>query len=181
MLNKIIYLFLVGICGFANYGLAFTIINQTDASKVIEIQEAYRPAPKEPGELCAPQSLGYCCKKTTLSPYSSLDVTLKHNPSVLLVSIITEKKKGRKITTTKETTCYEHYDYLGQYVENFDDNWGLVIHKPIDLKNSDFLSDYWNRINQERGYGIKCLHPQLLTKFTSAEELPEEFFQVFYK
>jgi hypothetical protein len=77
--------------------------------------------------------------------------------------------------------CYEPYSYQGMKEDFVTDDWGLVIHKPMPLpKPRSFLDpDYLNqsfveRMNKERGYGIKCLHPKLLEKVSSFDELPEE-------
>jgi hypothetical protein len=92
------------------------------------------------------------------------------------------KKKGRKkVRTSTKTTCYEPYSYQGSYETHITDDWGLVIHKPIENQKPGSFFDpdyarksYIARQNLEQGYGIKCLHPKLLEKITSLAELPEE-------
>jgi hypothetical protein len=78
-------------------------------------------------------------------------------------------------------SCYEPYDYDGENETLLTDDWGIVIHKPMIQENLDSPFDpnyiyrvYMNQKSKEDGYGIKCLHPKLLEKITSLEDLTEE-------
>lgn len=176
MLDKLIFTLLFGMLCLSQSMFAITIINQTDSDKTIKIEEAYRPAPEKPGDLDNPISLGCQPEKITILAHSIQTIPLKTTPPILLVTVINKKKNGKKTTTTEQTTCYEPYDFKDQREEYFNDDWGLVIHKPIEGKHLPFSDpNYWDLETVKRqGYGIKCLHPLLLVKVTSLEELPEE-------
>jgi hypothetical protein len=176
MFNKVILAFIVGIFGLSQPVFAITIINQTDSDKIIKIEEAYRPASDKPGDLAAPISLGYRSEKIKIPAHSIQTIPLKATAPVLLVTVISKKKDDKKTTTTENTTCYEPYDFQDQQEEYFTDDWGFVIHKPIEGKYLPFSNrNYWDlEMAKKQGYGIKCFHPLLLVKVTSLEELPED-------
>jgi len=165
--------------------LGFDIFNLTNSEKVLQLQEAYRPQAEKRGNLAAPISMGYSPYEVTIPANSMQTFRLREDCSVLLVSVVTTKtvKKGdsESVSTSIMTTCYEPYSYQGSYERHITDDWGLVIHQPIENQKpgSFFDPDYAYksfiaRRNLEQGYGIKCLHPRLLEKITSLEELPEE-------
>lgn len=176
MFNKLILAFIVGLSSLSQSVFAITIINQTDSDKVIKIEEAYRPTSDKPGDLAVPISLGYPSEKIKIPPHSLQTIPLKTTAPVLLVTVISKKKDSKKTKTIESTTCYEPYDFQDQQEEYFTDDWGFVIHKPIEGKYSPFSNpNYWDiEMAQKEGYGIKCFHPLLLTKITSLEELPED-------
>jgi hypothetical protein len=163
----------------------FEIFNLTNSEKVLQLQEAYRPQADKPGNLAAPIPVGYSPYEVSIPANSMHTFRLREPCSVLLVSMVTTKTtiKGHSetVSTSTATTCYEPYSYQGSYETHITDDWGLVIHKPIENQKpgSFFDPDYAHksyiaRRNLEQGYGIKCLHPRLVEKITSLEELPEE-------
>lgn len=176
LLKKLISTLLIGVFGLSQSAFAVTIINQTDSDKVIKIQEAYRPDPDKPGDLAAPISFGYPSEEIKIAALSIQTIPLRTNSPVLLVTIISQKKDDKKSTTTEITTCYEPYVFQDQQEEYFTDDWGFVIHKPIEGKYLPFSNpNYWDlEMAKKQGYGIKCFHPLLLVKITSLEELPED-------
>lgn len=176
MLNPLILMFLAAVAGLHQSVLAITVINQTDTAKVIKIEEAYRPVSDRPGNLAAPLSYGYRSKKIKLAAHSLREIPLQTTPPVLLVTVF-EKKKGRnKTEETFETSYFEPYDFQDQQAECFNDDWGFVIHHPIKGETLPFFDPHYSYLERakKRGYGIKCLHPQLLIKVTSLEKLPED-------
>ncbi len=178
MTDRKIGVFFLGVIGLWQSLFAITIINQTDSSRTIELEEAYRPVPVKPGDLAAPVSLGYKAQKVKVAPHSVEKIPLREPCSVLLMSVINETKKGKKTESIK--TCYEPYSLEGEDEQYFNDDWGFVIHKPIQGKSlslfdPDYYSKKWTMEQAEKqGYGIMCLHPLLLIKITSLEELPED-------
>ncbi len=167
--------------GFCESAFALTIINQTDSKKNIEIEEAYRPEANRPGDLAAPISLVYKPQKIKVKANSICTIQLNVSCPVLLVGVTTIKKNSKLSTESTVVTCYEPYDYQGQSETLLTDDWGIVIHKPIIRENlgSPFDPNYSYRLfmsqrNKEDGYGIRCLHPKLLEKVTSLEDLTEE-------
>lgn len=163
----------------------FDIFNLTNSEKVLQLQEAHRPQADKPGNLAAPIPVGYSPYEVSIPANSMHTFRLREPCSVLLVSVVTTKtvKKGdsETVSTSTMTTCYEPYSYQGRYETHITDDWGLVIHKPIENQNpvSFFDPDYARKSyiaqrNLEQGYGIKCLHPKLLEEITSLEELSEE-------
>ena len=180
MLKNTLLTLLVGLLGCFPSLFAITIINQTDSVKILEIKEAYRPAPEKEGDLAEPVLLNNHSKKITIAAHSAQAIHLKAKPSVLLISLIDKTKKGNKTTTMTFVRCYEPYVFEDQQGEFFTDDWGFVIHKPITgLKISISDPDYWSKqwaldSAAQQGYGIKCLHPLLMDKVTSLEELPED-------
>lgn len=163
----------------------FVICNLTDSEKVLEIQEAYRPRSDKPGNLASPIPLDYSSYEVSVPAHSSHVFSLREPCSVLLVSVITTKTikedDHETVTKSKSTTCYTPYSYQGLSQTHITDDWGLVIHKPIPSQRlgSPFDRDYAYRMftarqNLAQGYGIKCLHPNLLETITSLEDLPEE-------
>ncbi|MFN9313374.1 MAG: hypothetical protein ACK5WB_06520, partial [Phycisphaerales bacterium] len=85
MLNDIMLVFFVGLLAFSPSAFGITIINQTDSTKVMEIEGAYRPAADKPGDLAAPIPLGHPIKDK-IEAYYLKKIQLKSKPSVLLVS-----------------------------------------------------------------------------------------------
>ncbi len=163
--------------GFFQSVFAITIINQTNSDKIIKIEEAYRPTSNKPENLAAPIPLDYDFKEIKVSAHSTQTIPLKTNSSVLLVTVISEKQDSdNTVIRTESKTCYEPYDFQGYREKYFTDDWGFVIHKPIEGQHlSPSNPNYWSlRRAKNQGYGIKCLHPVLLTKITSLEELPED-------
>lgn len=163
---------------------AFTIINQTDSEKILKIQEAYRPVSE--GNLNAPVPIGHLPHEITVPSKSVYYLDLVEPCPVLLVGVKTiveemETDTGRFCRTTTTTTCYEPYECGDQKESLINDGWGLVIHNPIlnpNLGNS-FSPNYFVKKHQweqtkKQGYGIKCLHPKLLEKVNSLDELPED-------
>lgn len=176
MLNKLSLLFLAGVLSFSQSLFAITIINQTDSAKTIRLEEVYRPTADKHGDLAAPIPFGNSSTKITIAPHAMQKIPLKNAPRVLLFTVISSKKKGKKTKTTEVTTCYEPYDY-DDHQECFNDDWGFVIHKPLDgfvLPFTDFLQQMKYENEQKQGYGIKCLHPLLMIKVTSLKEFPED-------
>lgn len=160
----------------------FTIINQTNSEKVLVIQEAYRPN-NDPGKY--PLPLGFSPYEVAIPPNSIYTFSLRERCPVLLVSVVmtkvVKKDDGECTSTSRSTTCYEPYSYQGKFETDITDDWGIVIYKPItNQKPIPFYDPYYAhrtfqaRQNLQQGYGIKCLHPGLLEKVTSLEELPEE-------
>ncbi len=163
--------------------LGFDIINLTDSEKVVQIQEAYRPQNDKSGNLGAPIPIGYRPYEVSIPANSIHTFPLRESCPILLVSMITSEKvkKGHQqtVTTSTTTTCYEPYDYQNSYQTRITNEWGIVIHKPIErsvsFSDPDYgFKSYIDQRNLERGYGIKCLHPKLLEKTISLKELPEE-------
>ena len=163
----------------------FEIFNLTNSEKILRLQEAYRPQADKPGNLAAPIPVGYSPYEVSIPANSMHTFRLRESCSVLLVSMVTNKttKEGHSetVSTSTATTCYEPYSYQGSYETHITDDWGLVIHKPIENQKPGSFFDldyahksYIARQNLERGYGIKCLHPRLVEKMTSLEVLPEE-------
>ena len=170
----------IGLLAIGQSLFALAIINQTDSMKMIEIEEAYRPASDKPGDLAAPLSLGYGSQTIQIAAHSVVEIRLRAPCKVLLVSVVTETKKGNETITSKMATCYEPYIFQNHKEEYFNDSWGFVIHKPVgeqrlSLLDSDYMAKKMAFESEKRqGYGIKCLHPLLLLEVTSLEELPEE-------
>lgn len=184
VLKKIVLVLLLAF-GSQTSLFAFDIFNLTSSEKVLELQEAYRPQADKPGNLAAPIPLGYSPSRVSIPANSMHTFRLREPCSVLLVSMVTTttvtQGDEETVSTSTTTTCYEPYSYQGSYETHITDGWGLVIHKPIENQKpvSFFDTDYARRSflarrNLEQGYGIKCLHPRLLEKITSLEELPEE-------
>jgi hypothetical protein len=164
---------------------ALMIINQTDYEKVVQVQEAKRPLADKPGNMASPVSIGYKPYEITLPAHSAVMMQLREACPVLLVGVVTTKvtadAKGERRSTSTTKTVYEPYGYQGQEETNFSDDWGFVIHKPLPMPQfrGAFDSSYSSKLffarrNLEQGYGIKCVHPLLLEKITSLDELPEE-------
>jgi len=175
MLKNTFFSLLIGVLGFSQSIFAFTIINQTDSEKVIRIQEAFRPHSDRPGNLAAPIPFGVPARQITIAPHCREIILLQSTPTVLLVTIITKKKNGRRTKTIEETTCHETFPFQDRFEDEFNDDWGLVIHKPIREDCFPFFNDRWIlRRELEQGFGIRCLHPLLLGTITSMEELSEE-------
>lgn len=176
----------------------FTIINQTDTERVVQIQEAYRPESKTSGTLATPVPFFESPNEMTIPPHSVHTFSLRKSCPVVLVSLVTTEvvqecdnekcesdecdceKSDHELVHTR-TTCYGSYNYRGRIEPDITDEWGIVIHKPIlnqkpafFLDPDYFLKSYLAKQNLEQGYGIKCLHPALLEKVSSLEELPEE-------
>ena len=163
----------------------FDIFNLTSSEKVLKIQEAYRPESDKSGNLAAPTPIGDDPYEVTIPGNSLHTFRLRESCTVLLVSVVTTKtiKKGdiEMVSTRAATTCYEPYDDEDNHQTHITDHWGIVIHKPIENQKPVSFFDrdyaYKNFIAQRnlaQGYGIKCLHPNLLKKITSLEELPAE-------
>lgn len=161
---------------------AFTIINQTDSRKIIIIQEAQRPLPDQQGNIRAPVPMGYKPHKIKILPKEIYTFDLNEPCTGLIVGIeqVERKDKSTKTTTTT-STFYEPYSYGGQKEAFIHNGWGIVIHKPLSNFNGGnrFSREYFmNKFKWEesvrQGYGIKCLHPLLLDKVTSLDELPAE-------
>jgi hypothetical protein len=173
MLNKKICAFLLHLTVSCQSIFAITIINQTDSVKIIKLEEAYRPEPQQPGDLEAPISLGFLPQQIKIAAHSVEKIQLRAPARVLMIGITTKTKKGSETITTTSTTCYEPY----QGEEYFNDEWGIVIHKPTPAKfksSFDPYSFFIQQTNEKQGYGILCLSPLLLAKITSLEELPED-------
>jgi len=156
---------------------AFTIINQTDSKKVLIIEEARRPSSVSSGTVNAPFPDSSKPHRINVPAKEVVTLDLAAPCPGLLVSVEDVVKKGSKKKTTTAIMSYEVYSYDVL----IDNNWGLVIHKPIE--NPDFGSplspDYFSREmlwqeTVEQGYGIQFLHPNWLEKVTSLEVLPEE-------
>lgn len=163
----------------------FDIFNLTNSEKVLQIQEAYRPEADQPGNLATAIPIGYEPYEVSIPANSIHAFHLRESCSVLLVSVVATKviKQGgnETVSTRTSTTCYEPYSYQGSDETLITDDWGIVVHKPIANQKpmSAFDPDYAYKSyialrNSEQGYGIKCLHPNLVKKITSLEELPEE-------
>lgn len=174
---------LIASFGFCESAFGLTIINQTDSKKNIEIEEAYRPEAKRPGDLAAPISLVYKPQKIQVEANSICTIQLNVSCPVLIVGVTTIKKNSTHSTPSITTVlmCYEPYGYQGQNETLFTDDWGIVIHKPMIGENlgSPFDPNYSYRLylsekSKEYGYGIRCLHPKLLKKVTSSEDITEE-------
>jgi len=144
------------------------VINQTDSEKVLELTVAYRPEPNK-----SPIALNDTIHKITLEPRSMRSIDLVENCPVMLVSVIIKGIKGDTVSTTKSMTCYEPYPYKGQGASLFDDSWGIVVHKPLPAKPSVRGFDFARHMALKDGYGIKCMHPNLLEQ-TTVDELPSE-------
>ena len=173
---------------------AFTIINQTDLKKVLIIEEALeRKEVIRKGAhvqtTTEVESLGHPPHKITILPKTIVHFDLKEPCTDLIVGVKTvtvKKGKGKKTKNTiTSSTAYGVYDYQEDQPETHITNaWGLVIHNPLPMPNVDNLDyfDFFERMNvkrawentKEQGYGIKCLHPKLLEKVTSLDELPAE-------
>ncbi|HEY5259064.1 MAG TPA: hypothetical protein VIJ46_00325 [Rhabdochlamydiaceae bacterium] len=168
-------------------GSAFglTIINQTDAEKILQVQEAKRPPADKSGNVEFPASIGCEPYEIAVPAHSAVMMELREACPVLLIGVVTTEvtmdADGEIESTSTSTTCYEPYGYQGQEETHFSDDWGIVIHKPLPMPQirGGFDSSYFSKLyfakrNLEQGYGIKCVHPILLGKVTSLEELPEE-------
>lgn len=164
---------------------AFTIINQTDSEKVLIIQEAYRPQAVKSGDLSSPEPIGEPLEITVPAKnFSYFD--LPEPCSVLLISVktieVTTTSEGKIRTTTSTTTsCYEPYNHNGQKANLINDEWGIVIHNPLEkpnlgniLSKDYFIKQFLWQQTKKQGYGIKCLHPLLLAQIDSLDALPEE-------
>lgn len=164
-----------GLLCLCQTGFAITIINQTDSVKTVEIEEAYRPAPDKPGDLAAPKSLGHAPQVIDIPPHSMQTISLRAPCGVLVLGIIEVKREKNKTSTLKIRNCYEPYAFQNQPEEFINDDWGFVIHKPVaeSAPTLDFFAKRAVEKEKEQGYGIKCLHPQLLAK-TTLEELPAD-------
>lgn len=172
MFNRLILLILVGLFGSSQSAFAITIISQTDSEKEVEIEEAYRPASDKPGSLVSAKSFGYPSKKITIAAHSVGTIPLSTTSPLLLVRVLNKTKNSREM----RESSFESYDFEDQQADEFNDDWGFVIHKPIVGKSLSFFDpNYWTfEYAKQRGYGIKCLHPLLLFQVTSLEELPED-------
>ena len=155
----------------------FTIINQTNSERVLRIQEAYRPQADKPGNLAYPVPFDPNPHEISIPANSAHIFHLREPCTVLLVDVVTIEKtftntttNTTNTTTNTATTCYGPYGYQGSNETLLTDEWGLIIHKPIENQTKSFFDRY----NIKQDYGIKCLHPKLLEKVTSLEELPEE-------
>ncbi len=74
-------------------GSAFglTIINQTDADKVVQVQEAKRPPTDKPGNLASPVSLGYELYEITVPAHSAVMMHLREACPAVLFGVVTTK------------------------------------------------------------------------------------------
>ena len=182
LFKKIVPSLLAMLC-FHGSAFGFTIINQTDSDKVLEIQEAYRPESDQPGKVPFPEPLRGEAHKISIPAHSSSTINLTEPCPVLLVSVVTmEVSWGVLTKTNKVTTCYEPYGLDDKDETLLTDDWGIVIHKPFAVSTRPSGSNYGEYFrkkyiaenNLKQGYGIKCLHPQYLEQVTSLEEFPEE-------
>ncbi len=156
-----------------------TIINQTSTEKVLRLQEAFRPEPQKNQTLAQPKPLFEEPLAITIPASSIAEITLREDCPVLLCTVVSQTKKLEETDevtyTSKITTCYEPYDYGWFSAEkNLTNEWGLVFHEPYTYSKNHGLSGiYKTKRDADQGYGIKCLHPELLKK-TTVKELPEE-------
>ena len=180
-LKKIVPSLLTVLC-FHGSVFGFTIINQTDSEKVLEIQEAYRPQSNEPGNRAFPEPLGEKAHELTIPAHSKATVNLTEPCPVLLVGVVTTEGGFIASKTSTTTRAYEPYAHNGIDEPLLTDEWGIVIHKPLGIPKHEpsstarerFRKAYIAKQNLEQGYGIKCLHPKMLELVTSLDELPEE-------
>jgi hypothetical protein len=181
LLKKILPSVLAVLC-FHGSAFSFTIINQTDSEKVLQLQEAYRPESDQPGNRSFPEPLREESHEITIPAHSKATIDLTEPCPVLLVGVVTTEGGFILSTTNTMTTCYEPYGYKGSDETLLTDEWGIVIHKPLEIPKhvpfsnvtEQFRKAYTAQRSIEQGYGIKCLHPKLLEQVTSLEELPEE-------
>jgi hypothetical protein len=181
ILKKILPSVLSALCLHGS-AFGFTIINQTDSEKVLEIQEAYRPESDQPGNRAFPEPLQEKAHEITIPAHSKATVNLREPCPVLLVGVVTTEGEFILSKTSTTTRCYEPYGYKGSDETLLTDEWGIVIHKPLGVPKhvpfsnvtEQFRKAYIAKQNLEQGYGIKCLHPKMLEQVTSLEELPEE-------
>jgi hypothetical protein len=180
-MKKVLSSILAALC-FHGSVFGFTIINQTDTDKVLEIQEAYRPGSDQPGNVPFPKPLREEAHKISIPAHSSASIHLTECPDLLVSVVTTEVSWGVLTKTDKVTTCYEPYGLGDKAANLLTDDWGIVIHKPFAVPTRPSGSDYGEYFrkkyiaenNLKQGYGIKCLHPQYLEQVASLEDLPEE-------
>lgn len=153
---------------------AFTIINQTDSEKVIEVTEAKRPVSNQPGILKEPVALNKP-HHLTIPAKSIAQFKLRQQCPLVLFTIVTKKITGKSFKKKKTEKLRSTAVYGPDANGLLTDEWGIVIHKPFRSVLSDrSVFDYLNeQADVKRGYGIKCLEPDLLNK-TTVYDLPQE-------
>lgn len=159
---------------------AFTVMNQTDSKMVLIIEES--KFTNEPGGGRSIASLGSKPHKIKIGPKEIKTFDLKKECPALLVGIEKTVVKGNKTTTTTDTTCCEGYPYDDEKDILITNDWGLVIHKPIEnpdlgdrFSPNYFMNKMRWQLTVDQGYGIKCLHPKLLELVTTLDALPDVF------
>lgn len=184
MFNRSLYVFAaLGALFLAeNAAYAFTVINQTDAEKMLIIREAKFVQIKNGSEV---RPLDLPPHEMTIPPKQIYTFDLTESCTNLLISVVSfqERVIDNKIVGTKSTTttAYVPYNYQGVKATHITNDWGVVVHNPTpqpdfgDWHSSQYYSKRfdWEQ-SVENGYGIKCLHPKALEKVASMDELPKE-------
>ncbi len=145
---------------------AFLIINQTDKDRVLTLQEAFRPPAEKPGNKERPIPINDSPEQLTIPAKSIFDTDIVPC-GVLIVNMIHSYEEGNSVVESTMATCYEPYSLGWFRVREITDDWGLVIHDPIKTPNQ-FLPPW------AKEYNIKLVHPDILNKINSLDELPEE-------
>ena len=148
--------------------LAFMIINQTDTSKTISLQEANRPPSELAGYFEYPEPINPPSEQYTIPAKSYIEVEIAPCSTLFVTESV---QTGKKKKTTSTTTCYDAYD-AGEITND----WGLVIHTPISI-HSAIMHRLTQKGPKVQDSGIKCISPEHLELVDSYDTLPEECFK----
>lgn len=169
--------------GVSQLAFAFTVINQTDAEKVMEIESAYRSESGKPGVVGGLLDTAQASYKFTIPGKSIYTFTLTDACPEIIVSVMTVTPTATGSSTSTFKSYYGPYEYHGEDDKLLTDDWGLVISNPNPtpiryleggIDRNAFRRESMRKIDVVRGCSIKCLHPGLLEKVTSMDVLPEE-------
>lgn len=149
---------------------AFLVINQTDKDRLVELQEAYRPG-QAAGQWAMPIALNDSPEQLRV-PAKAIVETEILSCEVLLVSVVEHSNTGNVERTSRMTKAYSPYSLDSSTVREITDDWGIVFHKPVGTPNP-FLPPW------AKEYGIKLIHPDLISKIESMDELPAELCSAY--
>lgn len=180
--NRCALIALVALFLAENAANAFTVMNQTDAEKMLIIREAKFVQTSSGSEV---QPLDKPPHEMTIPPKQIYTFDLTESCTNLLISVVSfqERVIDNKVVGTQSTTtmAYAPYNYQGLKSTHITNEWGVVVHNPTpmpdfgDWRSTQYYSKKfrWDQSVKD-GYGIKCLHPNALEKVTSLDELPKE-------